>query len=204
MAVHAAKCTPQPIDPAVEQARALVQAPSEIKGKNVEAIIAGWTAELEARSAAFVAHAGRLAEWDRHILTNRRELLDLEDELQRVTEFEFEVLSFVLHCRTYQSCRPMATHRMQSALGVFVHSGLLGLSATLPAAAELLPAVATASSGHEVAPPAACRSRPGRRRWKRSWGCWRRTRRRSTTRWCPLRRRPAACTRCTSLLGDAD
>ena len=50
----------------------------------MEAIIAGWTAELEARSAAFVRHAGRLAEWDRHILANRRELLDLEDELQRV------------------------------------------------------------------------------------------------------------------------
>lgn len=61
-----------------------VQAPSEIRGKNVEAIIAGWTAELEARSAAFVKHAAQLAEWDRHILTNRRALLDLEDELQRV------------------------------------------------------------------------------------------------------------------------
>lgn len=62
------------------------QAPSEIRGKNVEAIIAGWTAELEARSAAFVKHAAQLAEWDRHILTNRRALLDLEDELQRVAQ----------------------------------------------------------------------------------------------------------------------
>jgi Nsp1-like C-terminal region len=149
MAVPAAKCMPQPIENAVEQARALVQAPSEIKGKNVEAIIAGWTAELEARSAAFVAHAGRLAEWDRHILTNRRELLDLEDELQRVMEFEieFEVSSLVLHCRPYQPCKPTATHRMQSALGVFGLSGLLGLAATLPAAAELLPEVAVASRG---------------------------------------------------------
>lgn len=60
-----------------------LQAPSEIRGKNVEAIIAGWTGELEARSAAFVRHAGQLADWDRHILTNRRALLDLEDELQR-------------------------------------------------------------------------------------------------------------------------
>jgi Nsp1-like C-terminal region len=109
MAVHAAKCTPQSSDSAVEQARALVQAPSEIKGKNVEAIIAGWTAELEARSAAFVAHAGRLAEWDRHILTNRRELLDLEDELQRVTEFEFEVLPH-LFC-TVEPANPVSRWR---------------------------------------------------------------------------------------------
>ncbi len=50
----------------------------------MEEIIAGWTSELEARSRAFVKHAGELATWDRHILTNRRALLDLEDELKRV------------------------------------------------------------------------------------------------------------------------
>ena len=50
----------------------------------MEEIIAGWTAELEKRSAAFVKHAAELATWDRHILTNRRALLDLEDELKKV------------------------------------------------------------------------------------------------------------------------
>ncbi len=50
----------------------------------MEEIIAGWTTELEARSRAFVKHAGELAAWDRHILTNRCALLDLEDELRKV------------------------------------------------------------------------------------------------------------------------
>lgn len=54
----------------------------------MEEIIAGWTSELEARSRAFVKHAGELATWDRHILTNRRALLDLEDELKKVCHLE--------------------------------------------------------------------------------------------------------------------
>ena len=48
--------------------------PSEIRGKNVEEIIAGWTAELEERSRAFMRHAGALAAWDRHIMAGRRKV----------------------------------------------------------------------------------------------------------------------------------
>lgn len=49
-----------------------VQVPSEIRGKNVEEIIAGWTAELEDRSRAFMRHAAEIAAWDRSIMANRR------------------------------------------------------------------------------------------------------------------------------------
>ncbi|RMZ56988.1 hypothetical protein APUTEX25_005050, partial [Auxenochlorella protothecoides] len=59
-------------------------APSEIRGKMVDDIIAGWASELEARSASFTKHAAALAEWDAVILSNRRSLLALEQEVRKV------------------------------------------------------------------------------------------------------------------------
>lgn len=63
---------------------AALQAPSEVKGKPVDDIINEWNAELEARSRSFVKHAEALAQWDSSILSNRRALLELEEELRRV------------------------------------------------------------------------------------------------------------------------
>lgn len=60
--------------------------PSEIKGKNVEEIIASWVTELEDRSRAFMRHAGQLADWDRDVMIARRSLLDLEDLLKQVSQ----------------------------------------------------------------------------------------------------------------------
>ena len=59
-------------------------APSEVKGKVVDDIIAGWAAELEARAKSFAKHAAALAEWDRAILSNRKTLLQLETEVSKV------------------------------------------------------------------------------------------------------------------------
>ena len=58
--------------------------PSEVKGKVVDDIIAGWAAELEARAKSFAKHAAALAEWDRAILSNRKTLLQLETEVSKV------------------------------------------------------------------------------------------------------------------------
>lgn len=64
-----------------------MQAPSQIKGKIVEEMIAGWVAELEDRSRAFMRHAGQLASWDRDVMTARRSLLDLEDLLKQASPY---------------------------------------------------------------------------------------------------------------------
>ena len=55
-----------------------------LQGKDVEEIVSGWNAELEARSRAFAQHADALAEWDRHILHSRHALLNLEEEVLQV------------------------------------------------------------------------------------------------------------------------
>jgi len=44
-----------------------------------------WSAELEQHAQAFVKHASALAAWDRHILSNRHALLEVEGELKRVS-----------------------------------------------------------------------------------------------------------------------
>lgn len=56
-----------------------------VQGKVVNDIIQEWNTELEKRSRAFVRHAEELMEWDRAILSNRHTLLDLEDEVKRVS-----------------------------------------------------------------------------------------------------------------------
>lgn len=56
-----------------------------MQGKVVNDIIQEWNTELEKRSRAFVRHAEELMEWDRAILSNRHTLLDLEDEVKRVS-----------------------------------------------------------------------------------------------------------------------
>lgn len=63
-----------------------LQAPSEVKGKPVDDIINEWNAELERRSRSFVKHAEALAQWDAAILSNRRALLELEEELRKVVK----------------------------------------------------------------------------------------------------------------------
>ncbi|KAL4858789.1 Nuclear pore complex protein NUP62 [Chlorella vulgaris] len=63
-----------------------LQAPSEIKGKPVDDIINEWNAELERRSRSFVKHAEALAQWDSSILSNRRALIELEEELRKMLE----------------------------------------------------------------------------------------------------------------------
>eukprot|EP00955_Chlamydomonas_euryale_P116307 366410-Chlamydomonas_euryale.AAC.6 len=52
--------------------------PVAIKGRNVEEIINEWNSELEQQAQMFVKHAMTLAGWDRHILTNRHALLEVE------------------------------------------------------------------------------------------------------------------------------
>lgn len=76
------------------QSVASLTAPSEIKGKVVDDIIAGWAAELEARSRSFAKHAAALAEWDRAILSNRKTLVQLEAEVTKVTIDDHEVHFF--------------------------------------------------------------------------------------------------------------
>ena len=56
-----------------------------MQGKAVDDIINEWNAELERRSRAFVKQAEALAEWDRRILQNRHTLLDLEEQLRKVS-----------------------------------------------------------------------------------------------------------------------
>lgn len=51
----------------------------------VDEIINEWNAELERRSRAFVKQAEALAQWDLHILSNRHTLLELEEQLRKVT-----------------------------------------------------------------------------------------------------------------------
>lgn len=63
-----------------------LQAPSEVKGKPVDDIINEWNAELEKRSRSFVKHAEALSQWDSSILSNRRALLELEEELRKVVK----------------------------------------------------------------------------------------------------------------------
>lgn len=58
--------------------------PVAIKGRNVEEIINEWNSELEKQAQAFVKHAAALAAWDRHILSNRHSLLEVEGELKSV------------------------------------------------------------------------------------------------------------------------
>jgi len=48
------------------------------QGKNVKSIIDDWNSELQAQSRAFVA------DWDKHIRLKRRELLEMEANLNRV------------------------------------------------------------------------------------------------------------------------
>ncbi len=55
-----------------------------VQGKAVDDIINQWNAELERRSRAFVKQAEALAQADRHILTNRHTLLELEEQLRKV------------------------------------------------------------------------------------------------------------------------
>jgi len=59
--------------------------PVAIKGRNVEEIINEWNSELEKQSQAFVKHAAALAAWDRHILSNRHSLLEVEEDLKKVS-----------------------------------------------------------------------------------------------------------------------
>lgn len=66
------------------QPRCDSQPPSEIKGKLVEDIINEWTGELEGLSRSFMRHAAQLSAWDRHILSTRHSLLDLEGDLKKV------------------------------------------------------------------------------------------------------------------------
>jgi hypothetical protein len=54
------------------------------QGKNVKSIIDDWNSELQAQSRAFVADAQGLADWDKHIRLKRRELLEMEANLNRV------------------------------------------------------------------------------------------------------------------------
>jgi len=53
-------------------------------GKTIEEIIKDWNSELEKRSRQFASHASTLAEWDRHIRSNRRTLLALEAQTASV------------------------------------------------------------------------------------------------------------------------
>ncbi len=50
----------------------------------MKSIIDDWNSELQAQSRAFVADAQGLADWDKHIRLKRRELLEMEANLNRV------------------------------------------------------------------------------------------------------------------------
>ncbi|KAL0051174.1 hypothetical protein WJX82_003079 [Trebouxia sp. C0006] len=73
-----------------------LQPPSQIKGKNVKSIIDDWNSELQAQSRAFVADAQGLADWDKHIRLKRRELLEMEANLNRVARSQ-EAVNDKLH-----------------------------------------------------------------------------------------------------------
>ena len=88
-----------------------VEAPSEIKGKNVEDIINEWTGELEGLSRGFMRHAAQLGAWDRHILSTRHTLLDLEDDLMKVSA---------------QPCKATFPF-LQGFINVLIHSHLFAL-----------------------------------------------------------------------------
>ena len=55
------------------------------QGKNVKSIIDDWNNELQEHSQAFVTDAQELADWDKPIRNKRRELLELEANLNRVS-----------------------------------------------------------------------------------------------------------------------
>lgn len=50
----------------------------------MKSIIDDWTKELQSHSKAFVEDAQKLADWDKHIRLKRRELLQMEANLDRV------------------------------------------------------------------------------------------------------------------------
>ena len=52
----------------------------------MEDIINEWTGELEGLSRGFMRHAAQLAAWDRHILSTRHSLLDLEEDLKKASK----------------------------------------------------------------------------------------------------------------------
>jgi hypothetical protein len=55
-----------------------MKVPSEVQAKSVGEVVLSWNTELENRTSFFVSKAKGLAEWDRHILTNRHQLMALQ------------------------------------------------------------------------------------------------------------------------------
>mmetsp|Transcript_6544 Transcript_6544/g.16747 ORF Transcript_6544/g.16747 Transcript_6544/m.16747 type:complete len:195 (-) Transcript_6544:277-861(-) len=62
-----------------------MKAPSEVQAKSVGEVVLTWNTELDNRTSSFAAKAKGLAEWDRHILKNRHQLMALQVDLGKAS-----------------------------------------------------------------------------------------------------------------------
>mmetsp|Transcript_31093 Transcript_31093/g.77895 ORF Transcript_31093/g.77895 Transcript_31093/m.77895 type:complete len:185 (-) Transcript_31093:176-730(-) len=63
----------------------MMKGPSEVQAKTVGEVVLTWNRELEHRTNFFVARAKALADWDRHILKNRHQLMALQVDLGKAS-----------------------------------------------------------------------------------------------------------------------
>lgn len=114
------------------------QVPSEIRGKNVEEIIAGWTEELEERSRAFMRHAHALASWDRHIMAGRRKVPSRSHHLHQHTGWSliFWIIVLLFLLKSVPECMRSALHLLTVAFSDRCEAAAAPTCITLPSVHE--------------------------------------------------------------------